>query len=162
MTEKFLFQDEEIFCSTYFTVSQDWETPIPGFFIISSNRKVRSISELNEEEAMELMKITIRIRKGMKDVLGIENVYLFQNEDTKHNFHLWMFPRHEWMEKMGSRIQSVKKIMNYAEQWIHNFDNDLHQAREILGPKNSPKQRDEIISEVRNSAAKMREYMKMV
>ena len=122
MPPQFPFQDEEVFRSKYFTVSQDWETPIPGFFIISSNRKVRSIAELDTEEASELIKITIQIRKGMKDILGIENVYLFQNEDTEHNFHVWMFPRHPWMEKFGRKIESVRPIMLYAKENMERED----------------------------------------
>ena len=73
-----LFQDEEIHKTANFTISQDWETPIPGFIIISSNRLVRSISDLNDQEAAELIELTIKVRKGMKEVLNIENVYLFQ------------------------------------------------------------------------------------
>ncbi len=154
-----LFQDEEIHKTANFTISQDWETPIPGFIIISSNRLVRSISDLNDQEAAELIELTIKVRKGMKEVLNIENVYLFQNEDTKHNFHLWLFPRHEWMNHIGNKIESVRKIMNYAEEWTLGFNHNLQSAQEQFNTNNS-KEKEKIIQEVRLSAAKMREYMK--
>ncbi len=155
--EKYLFKDEIIFRSQHFTISQDWETPIAGFFIIAANRPLQSIAELNEIEAAELVRLAIAMRRGMQQILGIEKVYLFQNEDTEHNFHLWLFPRHAWMEELGSKVQSVRKIMNYAEKWIHNFNRDFTLAREQSPPEQ--KEREKIIAEVRQSAAKMREYM---
>ena len=75
----------------------------------------------------------------MKKVLGIKDVYLFQNEDSKHNFHLWIFPRHKWMEKFGRKIQSVRPITEYAE-------------------KNMTK--DGNIREVKDAVKQMKEYMK--
>lgn len=155
--QDYLFQDEEIFRSTYFVVSQDWETPIAGFYIVSPCRQVRSIADLTDDEVVDFAKTTRNVRRGMREVLGIENVYLFQNEDTQHNFHLWMFPRYEWMDELGVKIQSVRTIMNYAERWIHDFGVDLHSAREVV--KGDLRKKEDIIPEVRASAGKMREYM---
>lgn len=116
MTDKMLFPKENIIITKYFDVHQDWEVPIPGFFIIASLRKIKSISEFTDEEANEFIDLIRNIRKGMKDILKIKEVYLFQNEDTGHDFHLWMFPRHDWMEKFGKKIQSVRPIINYAKE----------------------------------------------
>ena len=122
-----------------FTVGQDWETPIPGFFIISPLRKVRSIAEFTDEEAIEFVNILRRLRKGMEEVLGIKDVYLFENEDTgSHNFHLWVFPRLEWMEKFGRKIESVEPIMTYAKEHMMT---------------------DEIFGEVRDYVKRMEKYM---
>lgn len=136
VAKEHLFKDQEIFRTTYFTVAQDWETPIPGFFIISANRELRSWAELNEQEAIDLIKLTVKVRQGMQQVLGIDNVYLFQNEDSAHNFHLWLFPRHKWMNAFGNKIQSVRTIMNYAEQWIRSFDQDIERAKTITSNTN--------------------------
>ncbi len=70
----------------------------------------------------------------MKDVLGISVVYLFENEDTPHYFHLWVFPRHKWMEKFGKKIESVRPIMNYAKEKMcteKNFE-DVRKAVEKM------------------------------
>ena len=56
----------------------------------------------------------------MKDKLDIKDVYLFQNEDTDFNFHLWIFPRHERMEKFWRKIESVRPIMLRAEKNMMN------------------------------------------
>ena len=113
---KKLFPDEKIVETKHFDVYQDWEIPIPGFFIVAPKRKIRTIDEFSDEEAVEYINLIRKLRRGMRDVLNINDVYFFQNEDTKHNFHLWVFPRHNWMERFGRKIESVKPIMNYAEE----------------------------------------------
>ena len=74
----------------------------------------------------------------MEEILNIKDVYFFQNEDTESNFHLWIFPRHEWMENFGRKIQSVRPIMEYAQENMAN---------------------EEIFQEVKASVSKMKEYM---
>lgn len=132
-----LFPDEKVFETKFFTIHQDWEIPVPAFFIVAPKRTIRTIDEFTNEEAVEYIFLIRALRKGMKDVLTIRDVYFFQNEDTKHNFHLWVFPRYDWMEKFGRKIESVKPIMNYA-------------AQNMLGK--------EQIDEVKNAVIKMREY----
>jgi len=134
-----IFPNEEVIKSKYFGVHQDWEVPIPGFLILAPHRKMRSIMDFTDEESVEFMNLIRKIRKGMLDVLNIEDVYFFQNEDTEHGFHLWIFPRLEWMEKFGRKIQSVRPIMNYAKENMVT---------------------SEVKSEVREYVSKMREYMK--
>ena len=109
-----LFLNEVVIETAYFTVGQDWEVPIPGFLIVAARRKLRSISEFTDEEVREFGFLLRKLRQGMRDVLGISDVYLFQNEDTEHNFHFWIFPRHPWMEQFGRKIESVRPIMKYA------------------------------------------------
>lgn len=138
MPDEILFPNEKIIITKFFDAHQDWRVAIPGFFIIESLRKIRSIAELNSEEAIEFINLIRKIRLGMKDILGIEDVYLFQNEDSKHGFHLWMFPRYQWMEQFGRKIESVRPIMNYAKENMLNEEN---------------------FQQVKESAAKMRDYM---
>ncbi len=132
-----LFPNEIILQTEHFKVSQDWEVPIVGFFILATRRDLRSVGEFNEQEASEFGLIITKIRKGMQDVLHIDDVYLFQNEDTEHGFHLWMFPRHDWMEPFGRKIQSVRPIMEHA------------QSVEVT---------DVLINEVKVACSKMRDY----
>ncbi len=135
---KKIFPNEIITTTKYFGVHQDWEVPIPGFFIITSRKNRRSIADFKDKEAEEFIKLVQTLRKGMKDILKIEDIYLFQNEDSKHKFHLWMFPRYDWMEKFGRNIQSVRPIMNYAKENMV---------------------KDNIIKEVKEMAEQMRKYL---
>jgi len=124
-----LFPDEVILKTNSFNVSQDCEVPISGFIIVAPLRSLRSIDEFNDEESAEFINLIRKVRKGMREVLNIEEVYLFQNEDTEHGFHLWMFPRHDWMDRFGRKVQSVRPIMNYAKENNLN-DNSLKVVKE--------------------------------
>ena len=138
MEYKNLFPDEKIITTKYFSVHQDWLVPISGFFIIAPLRKLKSISEFSDEEASEFINLIRKVRKGMKDVLNIKEVYFFQNEDSSYGFHFWIFPRHDWMEKFGKRIQSVRPIMEYAQENMLS---------------------DDVFKEVKEYVKKMKEYM---
>lgn len=133
-----IFKDEIVYKSDLFTIGQDWECPIPAFFILATTRKVRTIDEFTEAETSEYIFLVRKLRKGMKEVLNIEDVYFFQNEDTKHDYHLWIFPRHSWMEPFGRGIKSVKPIMNYSITQMMNED---------------------VFAEVRTSVEKMKLFM---
>lgn len=135
---KVLFPNEIVLDTKYFTIAQDWEVPIPAFFIVSVKRKIRSVADFNDDELHEFITIVRKVRQGMRDLLNIRDVYLFHNEDSEHGFHLWIFPRHEWMEKFGRKIQSVRPIMEYAKINMVN---------------------ENIFQEVRDMVYKMRTYM---
>lgn len=112
---RILFPSEKIIETEHFNVGQDWEVPIEGFFIIGANDKSkRSFADFSENELHELVDILRKVRLAMDTVLDIKDVYIFQNEDTEHGFHVWMFPRHDWMEPFGRKIESVRPIMKMA------------------------------------------------
>ena len=134
-----IFKDDVLFTSKAFTIGQDWECPIPAFFILAPNRKIRTIDELTDEEASEYFYLVRKLRKGMKDILNIQDVYFFQNEDTKHDYHLWIFPRYDWMEPFGRGIKSVKPIMEYSIKEMMN---------------------ENVFAEVRSCVHKMKLFMK--
>ncbi len=138
--EKMPFNDLVIFEGKFFTVGQDWEYPIQGFFILGAKRKVRSVSDFTQDESMEFVSLLQKTRDGMKEKLDIHDVYLFQNEDTEHGFHLWIFPRHAWMEKFGRKIQSVRPIMNEAKE---------------------KRMTEKEIEKIKESVEKMRNYFKL-
>ena len=122
MSNEMLFPKETILITKYFDIHQDWEVPIPGFFIIASVRKINSIADFNKEELQEFSELLYKLRKGMRDILKIDSVYLFQREDTDSGFHLWVFPRFEWMKKFGKKIESVRPIIDYAQENMINKD----------------------------------------
>jgi diadenosine tetraphosphate (Ap4A) HIT family hydrolase len=106
-----------------FDVSQDFEIPIPGFMIVSSLRHVSSIDEFTSEESLEFIQILKATRKLQREVLGIETVYLYQEEDASH-FHMWMFPRYGWMNvQFGRNSESLRPIMEYARDSLKTEEN---------------------------------------
>ncbi len=113
MTLKKLF-DITIYETDNFKVSQDWEIPISGFFILAPKRKVKSITDFTKEESYEMIDILRKIRDTMKIVLKIKEVSIFQEERTKFNFHIWILPRYYWMNKIKNN--SLKEILKYAQK----------------------------------------------
>lgn len=138
MAEKILFPDDVVIETKLFKIGQDWEIPIPGFFSIATVRKIDSFDEFTDEECEEFIFLLRKLRKGMREILGVENVYFFQNEDTNSWFHLWVFPRLNWMKKFGTKIESVRPIMNYS---LENMQNE------------------KVFEEVRKYVKIMKEYM---
>ncbi len=138
MGEK-IFLNEKIIVTENFDIHQDWEVPIPGFFVIASRRNRVSFDEFDAEEIDELFNLIKKLRKGMREVLDIKTVCFFQDEGTHHNlFHIWIFPRHEWMNEFGGKIESVRPIINYAKSNMVN---------------------DEVFKEVKDMVGKMKDYM---
>lgn len=136
---KKIFPDLKVVEREFFEAHQDWEVPIKGFFIIAPEREIESFDDLSDKEAKDFILLLKKLRKAMREALDIRDVYIFQNEDTEHNFHVWVFPRHEWMEKLGRGIESVRIIMNYAKENMATEENK---------------------KKVREAAKKVRDFMK--
>lgn len=92
----------------HFHAHQDVAYPIPGLIILASKRHLKSLDELTEEERIDYITVLAEIRKAQRNVLGIESVYYFYNEDTTHHFHTWMVPRYDWMYAFGRSVESVR------------------------------------------------------
>src|SRR3989344_2943795 len=136
---KKLFPDEQILDTTIVDVHQDWEIPIPGFFIVAAKRKIRSVMDFTDAEVAEFGVVIKKVRQGMAEVLGITDVYMFQREDTEWDFHLWLLPRYNWMDQFGRKVESVRPIINHA---IANMTDK------------------ETLQQVSQAAEKMRVYLK--
>ena len=101
----------------YFTLANDFEYPIKGFLIIGSKRHFQSVADFTPEESADLSHFLIKTRKAMKDVLGIQQITIIQEEKSQDShFHVWMFSWHEWMKEIGSDIVSIRAIMQYAKE----------------------------------------------
>jgi len=100
----------------FFHAHQDVAYPLPGMVILASKRHIRCLDEMTAEEASDYIDLLRRIRKAQREVLGVEHVYYFYNEDTFHHFHMWMMPRYEWMNELGRSVESVRPILLYARE----------------------------------------------
>jgi diadenosine tetraphosphate (Ap4A) HIT family hydrolase len=107
----------------YFHAHQDVAYPIEGLVILASKRHITCFDELTEEEKLDYINLLTRIRKAQREVLGIEHVYYFYNEDTTHHFHTWMVPRYEWMYEFGRSIESVRPVLLHARENMNEGEN---------------------------------------
>lgn len=118
--------------SEHFTAGQDYEIPIPGFVILASKRHLQSVDEFTEAEQKDFIEFLCRVRKAMREALGIDVVYLIQEEDTSDHFHVWVFPRYDWMtEQFGKKIQSVRPIIEYVREHLQTPEN-LKKVDEVI------------------------------
>ncbi|MFT9819427.1 HIT family protein [Lysinibacillus sp. NPDC056185] len=115
----------------YFHAHQDVAYPIKGLIILASKRHIKSFDELNDEEKIDYINLLSKIRKAQRDVLGIEYVYYFYNEDTTHHFHMWMVPRYEWMHEFGRSVESIRPVLLHARNKMNNEENKLEVMRAI-------------------------------
>ena len=107
----------------HFHAHQDVAYPIKGLIIVASKRHIKCLDELTEEEKADYINILSKIRKAQREVLGIEYVYYFYNEDTTHHFHTWMVPRYEWMDKFGRSVESVRPVLLNARNEMNTEEN---------------------------------------
>jgi len=107
----------------FFHAHQDIAYPLAGMVILASKRHVRCLDELTTEEARDYIDLLCRIRKAQREVLGVEHVYYFYNEDTFHHFHMWMMPRYEWMNELGRSVESVRPILVYTKEHMSDEAN---------------------------------------
>lgn len=107
----------------HFHVHQDVAYPIPGLVILAAKRHFYCMDELTIEERFEYIELIYKIREVQRNLLGIEKVYYFYNEDTKHHFHLWLVPRYEWMYEFGKSVESLRPVLLHARNNLNNKDN---------------------------------------
>lgn len=107
----------------HFHAHQDVAYPIKGLIILASKRHVTCLDELTEMEKLDYINVLSKIRKAQRDVLGIEYVYYFYNEDTTHHFHTWMVPRYDWMYAFGRSIESVRPVLLHARHEMNDAEN---------------------------------------
>ena len=114
--------------TVHFHAHQDVAYPIKGLIILASKRHIYGFDELTEEEKMDYINLLTEIRKAQREVLGIEHVYYFYNEDTTHHFHTWMVPRYEWMNDFGRSVESLRPVLRHAR----NEMNDQENVNEVI------------------------------
>jgi len=108
----------------FFHAHQDVAYPIKGLIILASKRHIHCFDELNNEEKMDYIQLLTRIRKAQREVLGIDYVYYFYNEDTTHHFHTWMVPRYEWMNEFGRSVESLRPVLLQAQNKLNHDENE--------------------------------------
>lgn len=115
----------------HFHAHQDVAYPIIGLMIVASKRHIKCLDELTEVEKADYINILAKIRKAQREVLGIEYVYYFYNEDTTHHFHTWMVPRYEWMYQFGRSVESVRPVLLHARNEM-NHEENLKEVMEAI------------------------------
>ncbi|MCA1010941.1 HIT family protein [Halobacillus halophilus] len=120
-----------VYETEHFHAHQDVAYPIRGLIILASKRHIKSFDELTEAEQQDYIQVLTKIRRAQRQVLGIEYVYYFYNEDTTHHFHTWMVPRYEWMYDFGHSVESVRPVLLHARR-ERNGKEDIQDVMKAL------------------------------
>ena len=107
-----------------FTLSQDWELPIQGFFVVAPKRCIEKFEQLNKEEKIEIFEIVDKTIKILREnnICDRFNV-VFEEKENRH-FHIWIMPRYKWMSDLfGDIIGDIGKIFEYAKNNLRNVEN---------------------------------------
>lgn len=107
-----------------FILSQDWELPIQGFFVVSPKKCIEKFEQLNSDEKMEMFDIidkTIKILRN-NNICDRFNVIFEEKENT--HFHIWIMPRHKWMINLTNGImKNIGQIFEYARSTMRTEEN---------------------------------------
>lgn len=68
-------------------------SPLPGWLVITSERHVRGLYDLDGAELAALGPLTAEVMRAQKELLGAEHVYAFAIGDVLLHFHLHLVPR---------------------------------------------------------------------
>ena len=118
-----------------FTLSQEWELPIPGFMIVAPKRHIEMLSELTEEERNEMFSLADKAVKIMRGKHICERFdYIFEEKENRH-LHVWILPRYAWMtENTDDIIADLGVIFEYALCNLRSEDNyrEIERITEIV------------------------------
>lgn len=114
-----------------FTLSQDWELPIQGFFVVSPKKCIEKFEELTKVEKIEIFEIVDKTIKILRDNNICDRFDVIFEEKENRHLHIWIMPRHKWMnELVGDIIDNIGKIFYYAKENMRTNEN-LKRIKEI-------------------------------
>lgn len=107
-----------------FTLSQDWELPIPGFMVLSPKRHVVSLNELSLDEQIAMFKLLNQALSFLKTEAGYEFYNVIFEEKPKRHFHIWLMPRLAWMHDVAPGLtMDIGTIFTYAKTNMRTEEN---------------------------------------
>lgn len=105
-----------------FTVAQDWELPIEGFFIVAPKRHIEKFSEFTVDERNEMFDIVDKTIKVLRENNICDRFEIIFEEKENRHLHVWIMPRHKWMhEIVDDIIDNIGTVFDYAK---NNFRNE--------------------------------------
>ena len=106
-----------------FTVRQDVEFPIPGFYIVSARQHINTIADLNVSQVAAFGMIVHRVRLAMRETLGISRVHIILEERRINpHLHLWLLPL--WENVMKKHDIDPKIYNSNIAEYLHLFSYD--------------------------------------
>lgn len=103
------------------TVRQDAEWAVPGFMVVGIRPHIGSLDLMDPALAVQVMEVTRIVRAGMRDVLGLHAVQMYQEEKlARPHFHLWMLPL--WPDVMAEHDINPRIYESNITEYMSKFD----------------------------------------
>ena len=121
-----------IYENSFINVCADPEIPIKGFLVLGIKKHIKSITEMTNNERINLITVLNDSINAIKKAGVAEEVLLIQEERAVH-FHIWIVPMHDWMNEIGKSVKNVRKFIEYSkEHFDENKKQELLQAIEDI------------------------------
>ena len=104
-----------IYENDFVNVCADPEIPIKGFLVLGIKKHLKSITEMTNEERINVITALNDSINAIKKASVAEEVLLIQEERAEH-FHIWIVPMHDWMNEIGKSVRNVKKFIDYSKE----------------------------------------------
>lgn len=118
-----------------FTISQDWELPIPGFIIVSPKRCVEKLNDITKRERDEMFDLVDFVIVSLRKHKVCDRFEIIFEEKENRHLHVWIMPRQDWMTNLvGDIVDNIGKICEYAKENLksENTYNEINRVTEIL------------------------------
>ena len=107
-----------------FMLSQDWELPIPGFLVVSPKRHIEKFCELTSDEKIKIFEIVDKSINILRENNICDNFNVIFEEKPGIHFHIWVMPRHDWMNKeFGNPTKRIDDVFKYAKNNLRDCKN---------------------------------------
>ncbi len=85
---------------------------------------MEQLAELSDKERMNLIDLINKTINILKSNNIAEEYNIILEEKRDYHFHVWLMPRHKWMqEKFGKPMKHIKEIQEYAIQNMQTEEN---------------------------------------
>ena len=133
-TDSVPIEIEVIWKNRNFSIRQDAECPVPGFYIVSARQHIHTIADLSVQQATELGLIIHQLRKCMAEHLNIKRVHMILEEKwVEPHMHVWLLPL--WSDVMQKNNIDPKvwnsNILEYIQ--LFSYDNNKMKIRHFNG-----------------------------
>ena len=89
---------------------------IPGYLIVAIKRHIEEWSELENEEAAQLMQVIQKTTKLLETIDEVERVYVCAFAELTRHLHLHIFPRYRNMLELADGILDGPMIFKKARE----------------------------------------------
>ena len=144
---------EVIWQNCNFSIRQDAECPVPGFYIVSARQHIHTMVDLSVQQATELGLIIHQLRSCMSEHLNIKRVHMILEEKwVEPHMHVWLLPL--WQDVMQRNNIDPKiwnsNILEYIQ--LFTYDENKMTIRRFNDILKKHLQEDEVLKNLQEGS----------